>query len=202
MRYLQKIWVVLLAVMLVFSFLVTSCSKQTESSDSSQIIPDDTLILILTDIHLADAFMSVKRTEKLNFSRGDLYRSVLESYHIPQARFDSTIHYYTNHIEEYEAVYEVIMQNISQKETEAHQKQTIERKELRDSLTLQKDTVQTEELNELPGVQKDTLRLKKSINEIGTDTDGVSEKEFIQRAREKRNQNEEKRLRAKKAPRL
>lgn len=172
----------LFAKSLMFLFLlvfVISCDKDQQSNSNGVTVPEDTLIDILTDIHLADAYMSVKRTERIPFERKDLYESILKEYSISRSRFDSTINYYTTHVDRYELLYEKVMMNLSALEADA-------------SAELQKKKQDV----------KDSLTLKMVVNTESVDTVTVKSKEFIKKALDKRDKKEEEQLKSKKAPRL
>lgn len=159
--------------------LIISCGSDRQTKSSGVTVPEDTLIDILTDIHLADAYMSVKRTERITFERKDLYESILKEYNISRSRFDSTINYYTTHVDRYELLYEKVMMNLSELEAEASAEQQKKKQEINDSLAL-----------------------KMVVNTESVDTVTVKSKEFIKKALEKRDKKEEEQLKSKKAPRL
>jgi len=156
-----------------------ACSSKVKEVASSMFIPKDTLAQVLTEIHLADAYLSVRRTDKLSYERRDLYLSILKKYHISQARFDTTIQHYSNNVIDYEEIYEGVLKKISEMEANA----AVQAKDLREEAL-------------------DSLTLKTSVNEAAADSVSESKKAFLKKAMEKRDENEEKMLRAKKAPRL
>lgn len=170
-------WIFSLAI--AVAIMLPACSSSENGQADFTYVSKDTLSQVLTEIHLADAYLSVRRIDKLNFERRDLYLSILRKYGISQARFDSTIQYYANNVTDYEQIYEGVLQHISEMEAAAAVLEKDRKAELLDSLTL-----------------------KSTVNEQPADSASVSNKAFIRKAMEKRNENEEKMLRTKKAPRL
>lgn len=165
--------------LILLAVLLSSCNKGKTDISHEKIVPEDTLVSILTDIHLADAYFSVKRTERIPFERKDLYESILREYDISRSRFDSTINHYTNHIDQYELLYEKVMANLSSLEADAEA-----------------------ELQKMKQAVKDSLTLKTVVNAESIDTVTVKSRDFIKKAMDKRDEKEEKMLKSKKAPRL
>lgn len=168
-----------LFLLLILSVFILSCSSEKINRSGERIVPEDTLTAVLTDIHLADAYFSVKRTEKIPFERKDLYESILNEYNISRSRFDSTINYYTTHVDQYELLYEKVMMNLSSLEADA-----------------------TAEIQKHKQAVKDSLTLKTVVNTESIDTVTLKSREFIKKAMDKREQKEEMKLKNKKAPRL
>jgi len=91
-----------------------SCSRNNNFSED--IIPKDTMALVLADLHIADATLSVISNEKNFKTPNNYYFSLLKKYNISKARLDSSISYYSKNGDEFDKIYEEIMFIISKKE--------------------------------------------------------------------------------------
>ena len=82
---------------------------------SKDILPKDSMILILTDMHLADADAQV-RNLMLDSSRALLksnYRIIFAHYRINQQRFKKSLNYYTQRPKELDEMYAQVVNNLS-----------------------------------------------------------------------------------------
>lgn len=108
MKVLKKI------TLLLSILFVASCNN--EIIPGNEIIPKDTMAMVIADIHIADATLNViMNSEKFKEVDG-YYKSVLDLHNISRARFDTSIAYYTNKPEVFSVIYEDVMFIISQKE--------------------------------------------------------------------------------------
>lgn len=87
-----------LTVFLSFVFLV-SCTSNTIYKKPKNLIPKDSMLLLLTDMYIAS---SAKFSKNKNLERDVNYMFlVYENYKIDSVRFKSSNTYYTSRIEEY-----------------------------------------------------------------------------------------------------
>jgi hypothetical protein len=84
------------------TLLLASCGSPNDRGsdfESDLVIQEDSLILILKDLHLMDA--AAKQNVIPNNSNTHLkyqeYKAILEKYKVSRTRFDSTIHVYSLH---------------------------------------------------------------------------------------------------------
>jgi len=98
-------------------FLVTQSCNQ-EKTKTFELIPQDTMAMVLADIHIADATLNVMMNSEKFTEIDDYYYSLLKKYGISRSRFDSSIAYYSIEPEAYAKVYENVMFIISQEEGE------------------------------------------------------------------------------------
>jgi hypothetical protein len=94
-----------------------SCIKPAEPPVG--IIPKDTMSYILTDIHIAEAKLSVKPlmqdSARENYS--NTKTSIFKKYHISEGRFNESFDWYTQNIEQLDKIYEVVVDSLSLRET-------------------------------------------------------------------------------------
>ena len=104
------------------------CEANQSSYGTNQpanLIPLDSLIAVLVDLHLTDA------SSKQNFFPNNnhtpeqykQYKAILQLHQISKNRFDSTIHYYCGHGERFEELYNQVIADLEQKEKELQMEQ-------------------------------------------------------------------------------
>ena len=120
---LKKIYLIIIVFLIVIPL---SCKN---SHKNKYLIPEKTLINLLTDIHLADATTFVARElqstsvyDTLSYS---LY--IFDKYNVTRQQFDSTLSYYSANPATLEKIYEKVVNNLSRIEgeiTEQEQQKT------------------------------------------------------------------------------
>lgn len=113
---MKKMWKVFVPVIL----LVASCSPDT----SRPIIPEDKMADILEEYYKVQSASLQHPIEKdgvVNY-----YGYIFEKYHYTEAEFDSSVTWYTSHMDVFEKVYEVVMERLEAQENSWAQKLTDE----------------------------------------------------------------------------
>jgi hypothetical protein len=101
---------------LLFILIWVTQSCNYESENNKDVIPKDTMVMLISDIHIADATLNViMNTEKFK-EVDDYYTSVLSKYNVSRSRFDTSLAYYSSKPETFEQIYEDVMLLLSQKE--------------------------------------------------------------------------------------
>ena len=95
--------------------LFVSCGK-ADVKIPAYVIPADSLVDILVDIHTADAYLSIKRQPNRTMEKSDFYASVLKRHNIDKARFDTTIRFYISNPGPYKLIYEEVIEEFSKLE--------------------------------------------------------------------------------------
>jgi hypothetical protein len=97
---------------LVFLFII-SCNNKTKTP--ADIIPENKMVSILVDIHLADATLNILtiRQIKINFNPKDYYYTVFKKHHTNQQTFDRSVKYYSLDIKEYNKIYDEVLRQLS-----------------------------------------------------------------------------------------
>ena len=94
---------------LVLIFLV-SCTSNTILKKPKDLIPKDSMVLLLTDLYIAKSASSEKN---LNNERGINYTSfVYNKYKIDSTRFNSSNFYYTSKLEEYDLIFKEVKEKL------------------------------------------------------------------------------------------
>ncbi len=98
--------------------LLTSCMSEPkyETSEGENLIPSDSLELMIYDVHLADAIITSKimKTKDNELSDSLIYLSVFEKHHYTRQQFEQTILYYShNHLDSLNNIYERVIKRFS-----------------------------------------------------------------------------------------
>ncbi len=95
--------------------LLAACKNKQEQS--YKIIPKDTMVMLLTDIHLADASVTILSQRKKLKNPEQYYLHIFKKYNITKAVFDSSVSYYSFHPKEYQKIYEDVILNLNKLES-------------------------------------------------------------------------------------
>jgi hypothetical protein len=105
---IKNITPLLIAICLLF----ISCS-QTE-------ISREKFIDLLVDIHLADGYLS-NQGYRIDAERGKInegYTYILNKHQVTQKQFINTLEYYSRHTEQYDEIYNQVIEKLTRLETE------------------------------------------------------------------------------------
>lgn len=118
----------LLPALLFFLVIMPLSCHRGESSGKKEIIGEDKMVNLLTEIHLADAILS-KDVNTLDH-RKDMalyfYPSVLEKYGVTRAQMDSSVSYYIRNPKIYLRIYEKVLKELEKDKGEIKPKDSIE----------------------------------------------------------------------------
>ncbi|WP_347173197.1 DUF4296 domain-containing protein [Polaribacter uvawellassae] len=104
---------------IVFFFIgiiVTSCTSNTILEKPKDLIPKDTMVLLLTDLFIAKSAFNEKNTQ--NNRKVNYMPLVYNKYKIDSTRFGSSNFYYTSKLEEYELIYQAVNDKLLAKKAE------------------------------------------------------------------------------------
>jgi hypothetical protein len=79
------------------------------------IIPADSMVTLLTDLHLADGVISTLKIKdkSLKHLSTEYFSEILEKHKIGRDTFDESMRYYAYHTEELNQIYEKVIVNLS-----------------------------------------------------------------------------------------
>ena len=101
-------------IIIIFStlLLVVSCSEKAEE------INKEKFVLIITDLHKANALFSNKGLMdiKLKEKNASYYNYIFKKYNITRATFESTLEYYSENLLDYINLYEEVVKNLNEEE--------------------------------------------------------------------------------------
>jgi hypothetical protein len=98
-------------VVVVLILIVLSCSNYGKHGR----IPENQLIKILADIHLADAisFSNKYKIEYLHNDSAYYFESLLSKYNVTRSQFDSTISWYSGNPDKYDLLYSKVLDRLN-----------------------------------------------------------------------------------------
>lgn len=103
--------------------LLISCGSGEEKAErlpnKEWLIPEDSLVNLLYDIHLIDAASKQNffPNNAHNYYKYSQYKTVLNNHHITKERFDSTIHLYSGNGIRFEQLYDKVIAKIAEADT-------------------------------------------------------------------------------------
>ncbi len=102
----------IIELLLIFSFFI-SCHS-TEPTPAN-IIPKDSLVNIIVDLHLADAVLLNPKTQSKisTVPSNELYQTVLKKYHLRKERFIQSMNYYAEKPDVLDSVYYDVIEHLS-----------------------------------------------------------------------------------------
>ena len=99
---------------IIASFILfVSCTGNTIYKKPKDLIPRDSMVLLLTDMHIAAAARQTKN--KFNGKDVNYMYLIYEKYKIDSTRFENSNTYYTSMIDNYDKLLNEVKQNLQQK---------------------------------------------------------------------------------------
>lgn len=113
----------LFVVFILSGMFLFSCApgeKKAMAVRSSEIINPDSIVNIITEIHIAEAMLRELKTDpKEKEKTAEAYFSQIFNKHsITREQYEKSIAFYQEHLEEYQDIYERVITLLSQKQSE------------------------------------------------------------------------------------
>ncbi|RIV22522.1 DUF4296 domain-containing protein [Fibrisoma montanum] len=105
-------WVFLLAV-----WIGQACST-TEDTRPKNLIPQERMAEILTEVHLAEARvgrLGITTTDSSNIVYRRLEKGILKKYQVDTSAYTRSYVYYSSHPDKMEAIYKQVVDNLKEK---------------------------------------------------------------------------------------
>jgi hypothetical protein len=106
--------------LLILMFL-TSCYGTATGPDFNMnlVEPADSMVTLLTDLHLADGEVSVLKNKEHTAGQlsSEYFEAILKKHDLTREEFEESMRYYSFHTEELDKIYEEIITNLSLKES-------------------------------------------------------------------------------------
>lgn len=96
--------------------LLVSCTSKTILEKPKDLIPKDTMVLLLTDLYIAKSAYAEKNTN--NERKINYVPLVYNKYLIDSTRFSSSNYYYTSKLEEYNLIFKEVETKLALKKEE------------------------------------------------------------------------------------
>ncbi|UMB59440.1 DUF4296 domain-containing protein [Lutibacter sp. A80] len=141
------------------SFLIYSCTSNTILKKPDDLIPEDKMVDLLTDLFLAD---NAKNTKNLQLERQvNYYPLVFEKYNIDSTQFKESNFYYTSRVDEYDVLLLKVNERLS-----ALNKKFEELKRQEDSLVDVDKIMKNKVIDSINNIKKRTVKsIKEDIRE-------------------------------------
>jgi len=120
MKRIQDLRGKILAVLLAFFMIPVGCNKEKQK----YIIPKDDFTDMLVDIHLMDGAVRQRShgSPLLEVDSVNYYSAILRSYKYSWQQFDSSMVYYSRHIQTFENIYQEVLNRLNRKEAVVEEK--------------------------------------------------------------------------------
>lgn len=112
-------------VFLLIVVLLSSCIKKFKTPD--YVIPHDKMINIIIDLHITDGLLTVNNVRR-NLAKDSIryYNAIFSNYGYTRSDFDTSIYYYSENIDEYDKIYEEVLNRLNEMETNLKQESVAE----------------------------------------------------------------------------
>jgi hypothetical protein len=108
-------------VFFIILLLLASCyhSAPDPDFDMTLVIPPDSMVSVLTDIHLAEGIISSLKSKKqpVGHLSSEYYTAVLNRHSVSREAFEESLYYYAFHTEELDKIYEKVITELSKRES-------------------------------------------------------------------------------------
>lgn len=113
-------------ILFLLFFSLVSCTQQlkNETPIPDNLIPRETMIDIILDMHLYDAIVSIhqKKSAKNNVKRSvHIHNSILEKYSITREQFELSYNYYQNELKIIDELYAKAITELNKMKMEQEQ---------------------------------------------------------------------------------
>lgn len=101
-------------IIILVTLVLVACSNKPKVPD--YVIPQEEMVNIVVDIHLLDGIMTVNRIRKslVNKDSVNYYNQIFEKYNITQEDFDTSLYFYSHNINEYNDIYEQVLNKLNE----------------------------------------------------------------------------------------
>jgi len=110
----------IIGIIFLLLFLA-SCYQSTPDTDfdMAKVISADSMVSLLTDIHIADGIISTRKDKTIPIGHlsGEYFEVILKKHGIDRETFEESTRYYAYHTEEFSMIYEKVITNLSLKES-------------------------------------------------------------------------------------
>jgi len=109
---------------LFLSLILFSCYNDNEKEvayDDDLIIPQEKFTEILTDIHLVEGVLNIEVNDNnlvIDSISREYFDVMMKKYDVTEIQFNTSMEYYTFHIQELDKILEQVITNLSVKESE------------------------------------------------------------------------------------
>ena len=105
----------------ILILILGSCyrTEKDPSFNMNLVLPADSMVTLLTDLHLADGVIIMLKDKKqpIKHLSNEYLEAVLQKHSVDTDQFEESMRYYAYHTEELDDVYERVITELSKKES-------------------------------------------------------------------------------------
>ncbi|HXB13448.1 MAG TPA: DUF4296 domain-containing protein [Bacteroidia bacterium] len=106
-------------VFALVSIVLFSCHKHSRVKIPADIIQPDSLVLVLTDVHILQATMQLGYTQNDSlFTSHKAFQSIWKKHHMTEGDYEKDMKFYSYHPEILDSVYEKVLSNLEEQKAE------------------------------------------------------------------------------------
>lgn len=109
--------------------LLFSCGEGNHVNDNPEsvnvdsIIGPEKMVLLMADIHVAEAGLLIERKSDLSSAKPLwMYAQIFHKHHVSQYRYDESLKYYRSNPEQFNKIYEGVIRNLEERQKLAGKK--------------------------------------------------------------------------------
>lgn len=110
-----------LSIWILLIIALVSCYRGAKDPqfDMSLVLPADSMITLLTDLHLAEGAVNALKSKEhpAGHLSSEYFETILEKHSINKDIFEESMRYYAFHSEELDKIYEQVIIDLSKKES-------------------------------------------------------------------------------------
>lgn len=104
-------------VLILFVFVLLSACNRIPK----EVLSEEKMSDVLFDIHLSEGTFDVYQFSKYSDAKKHYYKCLLDKQGISLAQFDTSVSWYSNHLDAYERVYENVLQKLKARQKEVQE---------------------------------------------------------------------------------
>jgi len=106
------------SVIFLLALIMFSCNNAKKTPD--YVIPHQDMVNIIVNMHITDGLLNINKVRRNLVKKDSLnfYDAVFKSFGYTRSDFDTSIFYYSNHISEYDKIYEEVLNKLSEMQTQ------------------------------------------------------------------------------------
>jgi hypothetical protein len=107
-------------LMISGAMVFTGCKQKPEARPGEKILPDTTMIAVMTDMYLVEGVMIQLEyiQQKEQGSAVPYYNAIYQKYGVDRESFIKSLEYYTEDPEHLDRIYDRVIQNLGKKQLE------------------------------------------------------------------------------------
>jgi len=133
----------LVSLLLLMSFSSCYNVNKSEAQTPSKLLSESEMVIVLTEIQIAEAGFSINKNRKdADSLKPEYYDKILSQYSITLHQFKENVDYYHHSPKEMEKIYEQVLENLSKVQSEVIlEEEEYKKQKTEDSITIINDSL-------------------------------------------------------------